>query len=105
MQEYKLFLAGEWTATESGTVKEDLNPADGSVFANVHFAGPAEIETAISKAVEAQKEWGALLPEAREAVLLKAADYLAANMESFAGRLIAESGSAFMKTMGELEEL
>ena len=104
MQEYKLFLAGEWTATESGTVKEDLNPADGSVFANVHFAGPAEIETAISKAVEAQKEWGALLPEAREAVLLKAADYLAANMESFAGRLIAESGSAFMKTMGELEE-
>ena len=104
MQEYKLFLAGEWTAAESGCVKEDLNPADGSVFAKVHFAGPAEIETAISKAVEAQKEWAALLPEVREAVLLKAADHLAANMESFAGRLIKESGSAFMKTMGELEE-
>ena len=104
MKEYLLFLAGEWTSTESGTVKEDLNPADGSVFAKVHFAGPSEIESAISKAEAAQKEWAALLPEAKEAVLLKAADYLAANIESFAERLIQESGSAFMKTMGELEE-
>lgn len=104
MQEFKLFLAGEWTATESGSVKEDLNPADGSVFAKVHFAGPSEVETAIEKAETAQKEWAAMLPEAKEAVLLKAADHLAANMGSFAERLIKESGSAFMKTMGELEE-
>ena len=66
MQEYKLYLAGEWTATESGSIRDDINPADGSVFAKVHFAGPSEIEIALSKAVEAQKEWAAFLPEKRE---------------------------------------
>ena len=104
MQEYKLFLAGEWIDTKSGTVRDDFDPSDGSVFAKVHFAGEVEIEIALEKAEAAQKEWAALLPEVREAVLLKAADYLAAHMEQFAERLIHESGSAFMKTMGELEE-
>lgn len=104
MKEYKLFLAGEWVDTKSGEIREDKNPADGSLFANVHFAGPEEIECALSAAVEAQKEWAEKLPEEKELVLLKAADYVEQNMEEFAGRLIEESGSAFMKTMGELSE-
>ncbi len=104
MKEYKLFLAGEWVDTKSGEIKEDRNPADGSIFARVHFAGPDEIEHALCAAVKAQKEWESKLAEERERVLLKAADYIEKNMEEFAIRLIEESGSAFMKTMGELSE-
>ena len=52
MKEYKLFLAGEWVDTQSGKVIDDLNPADGSVYAKVHIAGQAELETAIVKGLD-----------------------------------------------------
>ena len=31
MNEYKLYINGQWTETVSGEVKDDINPADGSV--------------------------------------------------------------------------
>lgn len=104
MKEYKLFLAGEWTDTETGKIIDDKNPADGSLVAKVHTAGPKEVETAITAAVNAQPAWAALLPEQREKVLLKAADHMEANLEYYAQLLIDESGSAFMKAMDEVAQ-
>lgn len=104
MKEYRLFLAGEWKETKSGNVRDDLNPADGSVFAKVHFAGPEEVQAALGAAETAQPEWADMLPEEKERVLLKAADHLEQNIEDFAVRLIEESGSTFIKSMGELVE-
>lgn len=104
MTEYLLYLAGEWTKTVSGKVIDDLNPADGSVFAKVHTAGPDEVEKAISAAVEAQPAWAATLASDREKIILKAADYMEANIEKFANILIDESGSAFMKSMDEVAQ-
>lgn len=104
MNEYMLFLAGEWVETRSGKILDDINPANGSVYARVHTAGPDEVEKAISAAVEAQKNWAALLPEEREKVLLKAADHMEANLERYAQILIDESGSAFMKAMDEVAQ-
>lgn len=104
MKEYKLFLAGEWVDTVSGSVIDDKNPADGSVYAKVHTAGPKELETAIVKAQEAQPAWAALLPEEREKVLLKAADHLEAHLPEYAQILIDESGSCFMKAMDEVAQ-
>ena len=102
MKEYKLFLAGEWVETESGSIIDDINPADGSVYAKVHTAGPKELETAIVKGLEAQKAWAKLLPEEREKVLLKAADYMEQNVDRFTQILIDESGSCFMKAIDEV---
>ncbi len=104
MKEYKLFLAGEWVETQSGKIIDDKNPADGSVYARVHIAGPAELETAIVKGLEAQPAWAALLPEEREKVLLKAADHMEAHLPEYAQILIDESGSCFMKSMDEIAQ-
>ena len=104
MNEFKLYLAGEWAETKSGKIADDINPATGKLFARVHTAGPEEIEKALAAAEAAQPAWAALLPEEREAVLLRAADYLAANMERMCTELIEETGSCFMKAMGELAE-
>ncbi len=49
----------------------------GQVLARFHQAGPAEVQLAAEAAVAARREWGALPPEDRAAVLLKAADLLA----------------------------
>lgn len=104
MKEYYLFIGGEWVPTVSGKVIDDLNPADGSVFAKVHTAGPDEIEAAISAAYAAREVWSGMQAADREKILLKAADHLEANIMDFAARLIEESGSTFKKSMGELLE-
>jgi 1-pyrroline-5-carboxylate dehydrogenase len=49
----------------------------GQVLARFHQAGPAEVQLAAEAAVAARRGWSALPPEARAAVLLKAADLLA----------------------------
>ncbi len=41
--EYQLYIDGKWKNTVSGSVVPDINPADGSVYAQVHFAGEAEV--------------------------------------------------------------
>ncbi len=104
MKEYKLFIGGQWVPTVSGKIIDDINPADDSVFAKVHTAGPKEVESAIASAYAARKAWAESLPEEREKILLKAADHMEANIMDFCTRLIEESGSTFMKSMGELME-
>ena len=102
MEEFKLFAGGEWIKTESGRVIEDINPADGSVCALVHTAGPKELEKAISAAVEAQKEWAKIGPEDKEKMLLKAADILEKSADKYALLFSQESGSVLMKARGEI---
>jgi len=104
MKEYKLFIGGEWVPTVSGEIIDDLNPADGSVFARVHTAGPEEVEAAIAAAYAARRAWAETMPDVREKILLKAAEHMEANIMDYCTRLIEESGSTFMKAMGELME-
>jgi len=101
MQEYKLFINGEWTETQDGEIVDDINPANGEVFARVHQAGPKDVELAISAAKNASNQWAATPPAAREAVLLKAADILQGKIEEIAMILIEEAGSTFGKAMFE----
>ena len=46
-------------------------------IARFHQAGAAEVQAAIEAAIEARRTWGAMPPQDRAAVLLKAADLLA----------------------------
>ena len=102
MEEFKLFAGGEWIETKSGRIVEDIAPADGSVCALVHTAGPEELEKAIAAAVEAQKVWAAMGPEAKEVILLKAADILEKSADRFTKIFSQESGSCLMKARGEI---
>ena len=54
------------------------------VLANVHQAGPAEVQTAIKAAREASQEWSRWSLADRSAVFLKAADLLAGSRRAFA---------------------
>ncbi len=102
MTEYKLFIAGEWIDTKTGNIIEDKNPADGSVYALVHTAGPEELETAIVKGLEAQPAWEAMDSEKREKILLKAADQLELNVDRYTDMLLSESGACINKARGEV---
>ncbi len=101
MKEYKLFIDGEWVASSTGTIADDMNPATGEVYARVHQASKADIDRAIAAAYRAKDDWGNTLANQREAILLKAADVLASRIPEIADVLIDEAGCAFGKAMFE----
>ena len=100
--ECKLYINGQWVETKSGRIIDDINPADHSLVAKVHTAGPEEITAAIDAAAKAAPAWAAVLANDREAYLLRAADHMHNNMAKYANWLIEESGSCFMKAFGEI---
>lgn len=102
MKEYQLFINGRFEAQTDGFWEDDLNPADGSVFARVHMAGPKDLDRAITSAQAAFPAWSAILPDQREQFLLKAAECLAAIQDEAVETLICESGSTWMKAKGEV---
>ena len=74
--EIPLIIGGEEVRT--GDTFEAICPHDhGHVLAEVHQAGPAEVERAIAAAAEAWHDWSAMGWEQRAAVFLKAAELLA----------------------------
>ena len=101
MKEYKLFIDGEWAASSSGTILDDINPATGDVFGRVHQASADDLERAIAAAYRARESWGNTLASEREAILLRAADVLEKRIPEVADVLIDEAGSTFGKAMFE----
>lgn len=99
--EYQLYIDGKWKDTVTGQVIEDRNPADGSIYARVHFAGEAEVEEAICAASKAFKPWAETPAAGKEEILLKAADWMREHIDEVAGVLMSESGSAFGKAYFE----
>ncbi len=101
MQEYRLFIDGEWIAARSGVIADDLDPATGAVFARVHQAGPEDLEAALAAAYRARAAWGATLAREREEILLRAAEVLAGRIPEVAEVLRREGGATFGKSMFE----
>jgi aldehyde dehydrogenase (NAD+) len=101
MREYKLFINGEWIASSTGTLADDMNPATGEVYAKVHQASREDIDRAIAAAYRAKDEWGITVPAQREAILIKAAGILEERIAEFADVLIDEGGATFGKAMFE----
>ncbi len=74
--EIPLIIGGE--AVRTGDTFEAVCPHDhGHVLAEVHQAGPAEVERAIAAAADAWHDWSAMDWEQRAGVFLKAAELLA----------------------------
>ena len=101
MKEYKLFIDGEWVASSSGTILDDINPATGGVYARIHQASDLDLERAIAAAYRAREAWGNTLANQRETIILKAADILEQRIPEVADVLMDEAGSAFGKAMFE----
>ena len=99
--EYQLYINGQWKNTVSGKIIEDKNPADGSIFAKVHFAGEQEVEEAIAAAERAKESWANTPTSEREAILWRAADWMQNHIDEVAEVLMSESGSAFGKAYFE----
>lgn len=89
-----LLIGGAVSAAHNGAVFERRNPANGEVATRAAAASLEDVDRAVQAAQAAFPAWSAMLPGARRALLLKAADAMEARRAEFVERGIAEAGGA-----------
>jgi aldehyde dehydrogenase (NAD+) len=100
---FQLMIAGELQLAQSGKTFPVYAPASGEVIGRVASGAQPEVDAAVAAAREGFNVWSALAPREREAILLSAADLVAAEGEQrFLNNLIDESGSTISKARGEI---
>jgi acyl-CoA reductase-like NAD-dependent aldehyde dehydrogenase len=84
--EGRLFIDGAFVQALSGKVFESINPANGSVLAEVSSGGAADIDRAVASGLKAFKSgvWSRMAPRDRMAVLFRFADLIEAHKDEFA---------------------
>jgi aldehyde dehydrogenase (NAD+) len=114
MEQYRLFIDGEFVDAKDGKTFESIDPGTGLPFATVAQAGKADAEAAIAAARRAfdRGDWSGLSPSARMAKIQDFIDQiaqqglrLAATESMDSGQIIALAGSAPMGAMGLLRNL
>jgi acyl-CoA reductase-like NAD-dependent aldehyde dehydrogenase len=89
-----LLIGGATGAATNGAVFERRNPANGEVATSAAAATLEDVDRAVQAAQAAFPAWSAMLPGARRALLLKAAEVMESRRAEFVERGIAEAGGA-----------
>lgn len=93
---------GQWLELTGQEVIDVVNPADGSVVAQVASAGTAQTQQAIDAAEKAQKLWRKRTAKERAALIKKWHDLLLENQEDLAQLMTAEQGKPLAESRGEI---
>lgn len=94
----KLFIGGQFVTGE-GADEEILNPATGALITKIPSASKNQIDQAVASATKAFATWGRTTPGYRSGLLLKLADRIEAEAESFA-RLESENcGKPYLRVL------
>jgi betaine-aldehyde dehydrogenase len=94
----EIFVAGRWVRG-AGRLIESVDPADGKVFAQLHGATAADVDTAVEagRRAAAESGWASRMPHERAAVLHR----IAAAIEANEGRISALQTLDTGKTLAE----
>jgi aminobutyraldehyde dehydrogenase len=84
-----------------GAVETIVNPATGKVLAEVPEASPDQIIAAVKAASRAFEQWSQTTPAHRAGLLLKVADRIEAESESFARLESLNCGKPYLKMLGD----
>jgi len=98
--ETEAFIDGLWI--EGDATFEVLNPADGTVIANVADLGAGETRVAIEAAHRAFPTWAAKTAKERGVILRRWSDLMLAHTEDLARLMTAEQGKPLAESRGEV---
>lgn len=101
-QQRHLLIGGEWRESSSGARIEVLDPADGSVLAEVADGTPDDATEALDAAVAAQAAWAATPPRERSDVLRRAFELITERTDRFAELMSLEMGKPVAEARGEV---
>jgi len=99
IQNYKMFIDGEWVDSESGKKIETLNPENNEVWATVPEASTKDVDKAVKAAQKAfDNSWANLHPRERARYLISLADQLRENAEHLGTIETKDTGKIFRET-------
>ncbi|MDP3036701.1 MAG: NAD-dependent succinate-semialdehyde dehydrogenase [Rhodocyclaceae bacterium] len=98
---HQAFIAGAWTAADSGATVAVTNPATGTTLASVPDMGATETRRAIDAANAAWPAWRALTAKQRGAILRNWHDLIVANADDLALLMTSEQGKPLAEARGE----
>ncbi len=104
MQEYKLFIDGEWTESSSGETFDDFNPATLELIARLHKASKDDVQRAVDGAEDAFEAWSSTPAPRRATILFRAARMLEERKEELARLMTIEMGKILKETRGDVQE-
>ncbi|MCX9010659.1 MAG: aldehyde dehydrogenase family protein [Candidatus Methanoperedens sp.] len=104
MQEYKLFINGEWVESSSGETFEDISPATLEVIAKLQKASEEDVERAADSAQDAFEKWSSTPAPARGKILFRAARMLEERKEELARLMTIEMGKILKESRGDVQE-
>ena len=96
----KLFINGQFVNGQ-GSLENIINPATGEVIIQVAEASPAQIEEAVRAAAVAFPTWKKTTPRDRATLLLKLADAIEANAETFAYLESMNCGKPYLAALND----
>lgn len=102
-RDWKMFVAGRPAAATAGSVEDVINPADGSVIAQVPYGTAADVEQAVAAADSAFWDWAERSPADRSQRLLELADRLNDHLEELAELESANVGKPLHVAREEVE--
>ena len=97
------YVGGAWVEARASERLEDRDPASGELAAYVPLSGPDDIDTAVSRAREAQPAWRAVPPQARARGVLALRDALVEHREELAALVTADMGKTIADARGEVQ--
>jgi len=103
MKELTHYINGEHVKGTSGRFSDVYNPATGEVQAKTPLASKDEVDRAVAIAAEAQPAWGAMNPQRRARVMMKAVQLLERDMDKLAEALSREHGKTFPDARGDVQ--
>ena len=99
IQNFKMFIDGEWVNSESGKTIETLNPENNEVWATVPEANAKDVDKAVKAAQRAfENSWANLHPRERAKYLRSLADQLRENAEHLGTIETIDTGKIFRET-------
>ncbi|MCL7412375.1 MAG: aldehyde dehydrogenase family protein [ANME-2 cluster archaeon] len=104
MQEYQLFIHGEWVGSSTNDTFDDTNPATLEKLATLQVASGDDITRAVRSAQETFTSWSETPPPKRAHILFKAARILEERKEELARLLTREMGKVISEARGDIQE-
>lgn len=104
MNEYKLFLNGEWLDSVSGQTFEDINPATLEPIAVFQKASEEDVNNAVDSSEEAFDSWSRTPAPQRGKILFRAARLLEERKEELARLMTLENGKVLFEARGDVQE-
>ncbi|MCJ2519597.1 MAG: aldehyde dehydrogenase family protein, partial [Candidatus Thermoplasmatota archaeon] len=104
VEEYGVYINGEWVDSSGEELFDVINPANGETLARFPRGTREDVHRALDAAMEAFPGWKGTPPVKRGEVLLRASQILRDKKDKLSKLLVRENGKVIAEARGEVQE-